>query len=80
MPEMGLDIPNVPVKLEDGVTTAPKSESWQEIVHHWNEGTPWLSLVTPLKDWPHKYYNGANRQFNQKYCKCKTIATEFLDE
>lgn len=80
MPETGLCIPNIPVLLKDGVTTMPKSESWREIVRHWNEGAPQLNLVTPLKDWPHKHYNGANRWFNQKYSQCKTIATEFLTE
>lgn len=80
MPETGLCIPNIPVLLKDGVTTMPKSESWREIVRHWNEGAPQLNLVTPLKDWPHKHYNRANRWFNQKYSQCKTIATEFLTE
>ena len=80
MPETDLRIPNIPVKLEDGMTTAPKSDSWREIVRHWNEGAPQHGLFTPLKDWPHKHYNGANRRFNQKYSQRKTIATEFLDE
>jgi len=80
MPETGLCIPNIPVLLKDGVTMTPKSQSWREIVHHWNEGAPRLGLITPLKDWPHKHYNGANRRFNQKYLQRKAIAMEFLDE
>ena len=80
MPETGLRIPNVPIPLEDGVTMSPKSESWRVIMSHWTEGAPQLGLPTPLKDWPHKHYNGANRRFNQKYLQRKMIATEFLNE
>ncbi|KAI6011885.1 hypothetical protein BKA83DRAFT_4131345 [Pisolithus microcarpus] len=53
----GLLIPNVPVLHADGTWT-PKSGSWRDIVHHWTEGEPQLGLHTPLKDWPHHYYNG----------------------
>ncbi|KIM51924.1 hypothetical protein SCLCIDRAFT_33056 [Scleroderma citrinum Foug A] len=70
----------MPIPLEDGVTMSPKSESWRVIVSHWTEGAPQLGLPTPLKDWPHKHYNGANQRFNQKYLQCKMIATEFLNE
>ncbi|KAI5987257.1 hypothetical protein EDD15DRAFT_2372705 [Pisolithus albus] len=76
----GLLIPNVPVLHADGAHT-PKSDSWRDIVHHWTEGEPWLGLHTPLKDWPHHYYNGRyGRAFNTKHYQRRVVATEFLDE
>lgn len=80
MPETGLRIPNMPIPLEDGVTMSPKSESWRVIMSHWTEDAPQLGLPTPLKDWPHKHYNGANQRFNQKYLQHKMIVMEFLNE
>lgn len=76
----GLLIPNVPVLHADG-TRMPKSDSWRDIVRHWTEGEPRLGLRTPLKDWPHHYYNGRyGRPFNMKHYQRSVIATEFLDE
>ncbi|KAI5985968.1 hypothetical protein EDD15DRAFT_2200347 [Pisolithus albus] len=77
---LGLLIPNVPVLHADGART-PKSDSWRDIVRHWTEGEPRLGLHTPLKDWPHHYYNGRyGRAFNMKHYQQRVVATEFLDE
>ncbi|KAI5986464.1 hypothetical protein EDD15DRAFT_2200064 [Pisolithus albus] len=77
---LGLLIPNVPVLHADGART-PKSDSWRDIVCHWTEGEPQLGLHTPLKDWPHHYYNGRyGRAFNMKHYQQRVVATEFLDE
>ncbi|KAI6024930.1 hypothetical protein BKA83DRAFT_4491719 [Pisolithus microcarpus] len=76
----GLLIPNMPVLHADGMQTL-KCNSWKDIVHHWTEGEPCLSLAVPLKDWPHHYYNGQyGRQFNTKYYQQSMITMEFLDE
>ncbi|KIM59454.1 hypothetical protein SCLCIDRAFT_126125 [Scleroderma citrinum Foug A] len=78
--QLVLHIPNVPILLEDGMSMLPKLKSWRVIMSHWTEGAPQLGLPTPLKDWPHKHYNGANWQFNQKYLQHKMIVMEFLNE
>jgi len=76
---MGLVIPRIPVKLQNGGKT-PRSESWREIVRHWTVGEPRLRLFVPLKDWPHSYYNGRHgRKFNTLYYQRGVIAKEFLE-
>ena len=76
---MGLVIPRIPVKLQNGGKT-PQSESWREIVQHWTVGEPRLRLFVPLKDWPHSYYNGRHGQkFNTLYYQRGIIAKEFLE-
>jgi len=78
-PPMGLIIPCIPVKLQNGGKT-PQSESWREIVQHWTVGEPRLRLFVPLKDWPHSYYNGRHGQkFNTLYYQRGIIAKEFLE-
>ncbi|KIO13539.1 hypothetical protein M404DRAFT_122553 [Pisolithus tinctorius Marx 270] len=76
---LGLLIPDVPVLRADGTRT-PRSDSWKDIVCHWTKGEPWLNLHTPLKDWPHHYYNGECRRLNTKHYQRKVMATEFLNE
>ncbi|KIN99420.1 hypothetical protein M404DRAFT_30472 [Pisolithus tinctorius Marx 270] len=76
---LGLLIPDVPILRADGTRT-PRSDSWKDIVRHWTKGKPWLNLHTPLKDWPHHYYNGKCRRLNTKHYQRKVVATEFLNE
>ena len=78
-PTPGLVIPKLPIDLLDGMPM-PKSQSWKDLVWHWTEGEPRLSLHMPLKDWPREHYNGRNRCFNEKFTQHRTIATEYLDE
>ncbi|KAG1870629.1 hypothetical protein DFJ58DRAFT_652909 [Suillus subalutaceus] len=79
LPTAGLVIPRVPVSRPNG-TTSLKSRSWKEIVEHWLVGDPDRGLVTPLKDWPKEWYQGANRRFASKYHQRATIALEFINE
>ncbi|KAI5984977.1 hypothetical protein EDC04DRAFT_2914018 [Pisolithus marmoratus] len=76
----GLLIPNVPVLHANGMQTL-KSNSWRDIVRHWMEGEPRLSLSIPLKDWPHHYYNRLHgHKFNTKSYQQSIIVTKFLNE
>jgi len=78
-PPMGLAIPHLPMKRENGKMT-PRSETWRDIVRHWTEGEPRLQLFIPLKDWPHHYYNGRRgRHFNTLYYQRSLVAKEFLE-
>ena len=77
-PPMGLAIPHLPMKRENGEMT-PRSETWRDIVRHWMVWEPRLQLFVPLKDWPHHYYNGRHRRhFNTLYYQRSLIAKEFL--
>jgi len=77
-PPVGLAIPHLPMKRENGKMT-PRSETWRDIVRHWTVGEPRLQLFVPLKDWPHHYYNGRHgRHFNTLYYQRSLIAKEFL--
>jgi len=77
-PPMGLTIPHLPMKHENGKMT-PRLETWRDIVRHWMVGEPRLQLFIPLKDWPHHYYNGRHGwHFNTLYYQRSLIAKEFL--
>ncbi|KAI6002511.1 hypothetical protein EDC04DRAFT_2908510 [Pisolithus marmoratus] len=65
-PPLGLFILNVPVLHVDG-TRMPKSDSWKDIVCHWTKGEPRLGLSLPLRDWPHRYYNGPSTEFLDEF-------------
>lgn len=78
LPTPGLFIPDVPVRNPDGGRRA-KSESWRDIVKHWNEGDPALGLHTPLKDWHSDWTRGNNRLFASKYQQRSVIALEFIN-
>ncbi|KAI5998337.1 hypothetical protein F5J12DRAFT_784922 [Pisolithus orientalis] len=60
---LGLLIPDVPILWADRTCT-PRSDSWKDIMCHWTKGELQLNLHTPLKDWPHHYYNGHTRLLN----------------
>ncbi|KIK32078.1 hypothetical protein CY34DRAFT_760908 [Suillus luteus UH-Slu-Lm8-n1] len=79
LPTAGLVIPRVPVTRVNG-TSSPKNKSWKEIVEHWLVGDRDRGLTTPLKDWPKKWYQGANRRFASKYHQRATIALEFINQ
>ncbi|KAG6377634.1 hypothetical protein JVT61DRAFT_15454 [Boletus reticuloceps] len=74
----GLVIPGVPARNPNG-SRRPKSESWWDIVKHWTEGDPALSLHTPLRDWPPEWTQHNNRLFAVKYHQRSLIALEFLN-
>ncbi|KAG2094650.1 uncharacterized protein F5147DRAFT_819885 [Suillus discolor] len=75
LPTPGLIIPQVPVTHPNG-TSSPKNKSWKEIVKHWLIGDWDRGLMTPLKDWPREWYQGANRQYESNEARFLTAYPE----
>lgn len=54
--------------------------SLDDILHQWENAVPVLGLPIALKDWPHDWYNGPNREkFGAMYNIRKQIALEYID-
>lgn len=54
--------------------------SLDDILHQWENAVPVLGLPVALKDWPHDWYNGINREkFGAMYNIRKQIALEYID-
>jgi hypothetical protein len=78
LPRSDLLIPDIPLHHLDG-TRSPESNSWREIVEHWQNGDPARGLHTPLKDWLPEWLRGPNKIFAMKYHHHAVIAREFLN-
>ena len=79
LPNKMLRIPGIPVLRPDG-TKAQKAEAWKDIIRHWDEGDPFLSLHKPLKDWTKDDLTGANWGFVPLHGQRATIAREFIEQ
>jgi hypothetical protein len=77
LPQSNLLIPDIPLLHPDG-TRSPRSDSWREIVEHWENGDPSRGLHTALKDWPVDWLRGPNKLFAMKHHHRAVIAKEFL--
>ncbi|KIM68217.1 hypothetical protein SCLCIDRAFT_1012518 [Scleroderma citrinum Foug A] len=77
-PQVGLAIPNLPLRLPDG-TKRHRRDSWWDIITHWLVGDPERNLDVPLKDWPPDWYRGLNRPLTSKYGQRATATLEFIE-